>query len=215
MTKRLLPHQRQIRPRGEGTIAKQCEHCRSEFTARLADIDIGNGRFCSMKCAYAANKRPTAERFWSHVVKTETCWLFNGGKTKDYGVLNDGNGNNVRANRFSWELHNGPIPHGLWVLHKCDNPPCVNPDHLFLGDRSANMKDAAAKGRLDQQTNPLRRRAAMATLTLAEAATVKREYTAGGITLQALGDRYGVTKSAIWRIVRDLNWKDVGHEHQL
>ena len=92
-----------------------------------------------------------AEQFWSRVEKTDSCWLWTGSTNKyGYGLTHRGGPNQAttrRAHRMAWELCNGPIPKGLWVLHKCDNPPCVNPDHLFVGNRSDNMKDAAAKGR--------------------------------------------------------------------
>jgi hypothetical protein len=91
-------------------------------------------------------------RFWARVAKGDGCWSWTGGTNRNgYGTLHMG-GHTIRkpwrAHRFSWVLHNGPIPDGLWVLHKCDNPPCCNPAHLFLGDRRANMLDAAAKGRI-------------------------------------------------------------------
>lgn len=61
------------------------------------------------------------------------------------------------AHRAAWRLLRGPIPDGLCVLHRCDNPPCCNPDHLFLGDRGDNARDMAAKGRQHVQRNPSRR----------------------------------------------------------
>jgi len=89
------------------------------------------------------------ERFWNKISKTETCWNWVANKTNTgYGLLRPGGQAPKKlAHRISWEIHRGPIPEGLHVLHRCDNPACVNPDHLFLGDMRANMKDMYAKGR--------------------------------------------------------------------
>lgn len=90
-------------------------------------------------------------RFWSKVRKTDGCWLWIGGKGHNgYGTLYVAGAANrqMKAHRLSWRIHFGTIPGGLWVLHHCDNPPCVRPDHLFLGNRSDNMKDAGRKGRV-------------------------------------------------------------------
>lgn len=77
------------------------------------------------------------------------CWVVEG---SDYGRVYL-RGKTIKAHRYSWELHNGPIPEGLWVLHKCDNRPCVNPSHLFLGTQQDNMRDAWNKGRLPLPEN--------------------------------------------------------------
>jgi len=74
------------------------------------------------------------------------CMEWNG-YCERYGVLAV-DGKTVKAHRFAWETFYGPIPAGMMVLHKCDNPPCCNPDHLFLGTQKDNMRDAKAKGRL-------------------------------------------------------------------
>ena len=96
--------------------------------------------------------KPIESRFWEKVNKTESCWVWVGSITgSGYGFLHYGTKTErkpYRAHRLSWELHYGVIPDGLWVLHKCDNRKCVNPDHLFIGDRSDNMRDCAEKGRV-------------------------------------------------------------------
>jgi hypothetical protein len=107
----------------------------------------------------------TEERFWQHVEKTEGCWNWTGAfakgftrKTHHYGAFcyrENGKRVWIMAHRFSWELHNGPIEghepghpeKEICVLHTCDNPKCVRPDHLFLGTDADNIADCIAKGR--------------------------------------------------------------------
>ena len=91
-----------------------------------------------------------AERFWAKVVQSEGCWQWTGAKTGDgYGAISSGGRKDgmVRAPRVSWALHFGAIPAGLVVCHRCDNPECTNPAHLFLGTHKDNAHDAIAKGR--------------------------------------------------------------------
>lgn len=77
------------------------------------------------------------------------CWLWTGFEHHNgYGGLMIKNVT-VLAHRLSWQIHNGPIPKGLCVCHKCDTPFCVNPDHLFLGTNKDNIHDAIRKGRID------------------------------------------------------------------
>src|SRR3990167_3209660 len=89
------------------------------------------------------------DRFWSKVSKTDSCWLWLGKPNNDgYGKFWITElGRSVPAHHFSWEIHNSPIPDDLCVLHTCDNPPCVRPDHLFLGTRGDNNRDRSTKGR--------------------------------------------------------------------
>lgn len=94
------------------------------------------------------NSQLTKQRFMSRVSPEALtgCWLWTGAMQHGYGkirvVMKD-----VRAHRASWEIHNGPIPDGMCVLHKCDTPLCVNPAHLFLGTQQENIADKQSKGR--------------------------------------------------------------------
>lgn len=91
--------------------------------------------------------RPLSERFWERVDKSGECWVYTGyTNPKGYGVVGLESGNKF-AHRVAWELTNGLIPDGLWVLHRCDNPPCVRPEHLWLGDNTDNQRDSVRKGR--------------------------------------------------------------------
>jgi HNH endonuclease len=94
-------------------------------------------------------RRSLADRFWEKVKKTDGCWEWTARRLpKGYGTISCvDHRTSLCAHRVSWELHNGPIPDGMWVLHHCDNPQCANPDHLFLGTHTQNMRDMLAKGR--------------------------------------------------------------------
>src|SRR5262245_56068801 len=114
------------------------------------------------------------ERFWRKVERGDAsvCWPWKAARSSGYGVLRVA-GRNIRANRLAWELTHGPVPPGLWVLHRCDNPPCCNPAHLFLGSNEDNVRDMQSKGRARP---PLPRRGAthpMAKLTLDQVAEIR------------------------------------------
>lgn len=106
----------------------------------------------------AHSARPLSERFWEKVDKDGPvpqhvlgqCWKWSAAVSiGGYGVIGRGRADEgmTYAHRVSWEIHNGPIPDGYYVLHHCDNPPCCNPAHLFLGTYGDNNRDARQKGR--------------------------------------------------------------------
>lgn len=100
------------------------------------------------KGVYQRFPRPLAVRLWERVDKSGDCWLWTGPcNNKGYGVFGIGHSGKTTTHRLSWELTFGVVPAGLFVLHRCDNPPCCRPEHLFIGTNSDNIKDSVAKGR--------------------------------------------------------------------
>lgn len=195
-------------------MTSQCEYCGASFRHRPSR----KARFCSAPHAYAGMKRPLADRFWEKVQKTEGCWLWTGATDGGgYGQIGSDTGSPVpfKAHRVSYQLHVGPIPDRLEVLHTCDNPPCVRPDHLFLGTQTDNMRDCAAKGRIRVGTEAHRRNASRgegrwsARLTEADVVAIRIRYAAGGVTCAEIARDYPVCGAHIAGIVSRKFWKHV------
>jgi hypothetical protein len=130
-------------------VPRTCEVCFKDFFAPACNVARGDGKYCSRKCYFNRNGETLAQRFWGKVKKSDGCWEWQAYRDEDgYGSVGSfGNADRMSTHRYSWVLHNGPIPADLFVLHRCDNPPCVRPDHLFLGTVLDNNRDAIAKGR--------------------------------------------------------------------
>ncbi len=96
-------------------------------------------------------RRPIAETFSQHIRKTSGCWFWTGSdNTQGYGIIRRG-ARRLMAHRVAYELFIGKIPSGMLVCHHCDNPPCVRPDHLFIGTAKDNIRDCVSKGRSKEQ----------------------------------------------------------------
>lgn len=137
------------------------------------------------------------DRLYGRTIKTESgCLEFQGGRDKDgYGYCM-GHGER-KAHRLSYVLSYGPVPSGMLVRHKCDNPCCVNPEHLELGTASDNMKDRSARGR-----HPVGAKASQTKITPGQRAEIVRRLRAGE-TQASLAREFGVTPAVTNKINKE------------
>jgi hypothetical protein len=144
------------------------------------------------------------EFFWGKVKKGERCWSWlRGCYSAGYGQFKAG-GKGYAAHRLSYEISVGPIPEGMCVLHKCDNPPCVNPDHLFLGTQKENMQDCVNKKRhFSTQTKGSRH--PNGKLTDDEVREIRKKEK----KQKEYGEIYGMTQAAISAIQKRLSYASV------
>lgn len=149
-----------------------------------------------------------AQRLFYRVSNKESgCWVWMGAKTpKGYGNFGGSSKDGrwaVYCHRVSWEKHFGPIPDGLCVLHRCDNPPCVNPDHLFLGTKAENNADCWLKGRYNRGENRW-----SAKLKEVEIPAI-RALIALGFSTVRIGRLFSVDQMTIQAIKKGKTWKHV------
>lgn len=177
--------------------------CGHKTTVFGADLRSGHTRSCG--CALSRGK-PTADRFWPRVNKTDGCWLWTGPITKQgYGegiCLASMDGRRIQSHRVAWILTHGAIPNGMHVLHKCDNPTCVNPSHLFLGTNQDNVDDKMNKGRFVPvcgESHPKSK------LTEADVLAIRGSLLPTGV----LSKQYGVSTSLVLRIKKRKTWAHI------
>jgi hypothetical protein len=153
------------------------------------------------------------ERFWAKVDRTGDCWVWLAGKGRGgYGRLSRaGLSPQYRlAHRHSWELAYGPIPDGLHVCHRCDNPPCVNPAHLFLGTDKDNLDDMRSKGRGTQPPVHAGLAQWLATVPDADVRAARESYAAGAENSREIGERLGVKESTVRKWIAGRARRDAG-----
>lgn len=151
----------------------------------------------------ASPDMPVKDRLALHSKRAGECIEWTGHRDKDgYGDITI-NRTMLRAHRAAYDVHKGPIPSGLLVRHTCDNPPCINPDHLLVGTNADNMVDRSERGRAPRGAgNPA------AKLTDSEVIKI-RQFRAEGATYRELAARFGVGESTIGRVVKRTHWKHV------
>jgi hypothetical protein len=149
------------------------------------------------------------ERFWPKVEKGNACWIWKGSRdAAGYGHI--GFEKRVeKAHRISWMLAHGKIPGGMDICHTCDNPSCVNPDHLFLGTRSENILDSVAKGRWHNPDNSGSKNG-QSKLNEEQVAEIRASFVRiNGVTSNALAlaEKFRVSRATIWDIIAGRRWK--------
>lgn len=183
---------------------RKCPMCPTEFRI-LGKL---SKTYCSKKCQHKslikldhlseeeklALMKNKYERF---VVKKEGCWDWKGATQKRYGCFNFLR-KNLSAHRASWILYNGSISADIHVLHKCDNPPCTNPEHLFLGSHRDNMRDMRTKGLHKQYSKITKDQAKEIKLLLSQ-----------GEKMQAISERYGLSLPSLCDIKAGRTWKSI------
>ena len=149
------------------------------------------------------------DRFWSKVDKSGICWEWLASRDipprLDYGRFKL-KGKTRKAHRVCWIIVNGKIPQGMCVCHICDNPSCVNPEHLFLGTHQDNNDDMVRKNR---ELYPVGEDAFPSKLTEKQVLRIRKLYATGCVSQSNLGRMYGVNQSAIWKIVNRKRWRHI------
>lgn len=145
------------------------------------------------------------DNFWEKVNKTDGCWSWIGGRHKisGYGAFTVLQ-NHFMPHRFSWILHRGPIPEKYWVLHKCDNRLCVNPDHLFIGDLRMNVADMMTK-----QRQAKGERTGNCKLTEEQVKEIRSLHVPRKMGVRPLSRKFNCSPSVIHQIVKYKTWRHI------
>ena len=156
---------------------------------------------------------PVIDRFLNKVKKTDSCWIWTSGRNnKGYGWFWDGEKIDG-SHRFSYRYYNGTIGEHLCVCHKCDNPSCVNPEHLFVATQSDNLKDMYEKNRGRTMDTYLRgEKHGCAKLLNIQVKQIREEYSNGTSSYRILANKYNVDKRTISRIIKHKVYKEVSND---
>jgi HNH endonuclease len=182
------------------TVMTNCERCGKRFTPHPSNLKRGGGRFCSRFCYRDVSPQ---ERFWTKVHKTTTCWIWIGFRDwKGYGRFRLGERDRM-AHVVSWIWEHGEPGPGMNILHKCDRPGCVRPDHLFIGTPLDNSRDMVAKGRS-------RRGEDQPNSKLTECQVIEmRALRMNGLKMRILSEMFGVCMAVVHSIVHRRTWRHI------
>lgn len=148
-------------------------------------------------------KETVEERFWKHVQKTDTCWLWTSSRDGGgYGQLRISSTKKTKVHRYSYQLHIAPPPAEIDVLHTCDTPSCVNPAHLFLGTAKDNAIDRENKGRGRDSRGE---KQGATKLTEAKVYEIFQDFE-NGMSKQQIADKQGVSDVHVGRVLNKEKW---------
>lgn len=220
----------------ETMFKRTCPNCGKDFWRSLSQVNQRPYRCCSPECNIAYRNTTRDERFWILVDKSagpDKCWHWTGYcGTNGYGQVKIRN-RRTSPHRYAYELTFGPIPKGMVICHKCDNPPCCNPAHLFLGTYSDNTQDSIRKGRgyggdrhwtklhpervirgdkhLFHQHPELMQgeNSNSAILTAKQVQEIRHLYATGNIKQRELAIQFGIDQTTVSSIVLHKLWKSI------
>lgn len=201
---------------------------RAEKAEALAAAFEGDVRRLRQQLYEAKLKTTPEGRFWSKVSKAEGdgCWEWTASTAGSMGygcftVKEGGQWRSLQAHRWIYEQQHGPQPRDVHICHRCDNPKCVRPDHLFAGSRADNMQDCARKGRNAMQRNPdksslsgprvrrVRGEAQGSAKLTAEKVREMRRLAASGLSTTEIGQRFGISRAHAGKIITRAAWAHV------
>lgn len=187
--------------------SKICKYCSKQFDFKKGDSP--DSKFCSMMCSNN-NKKIThpeyiVELYNKKVIKTDDCWSWNGNKDQDGYAIFGCNKKTFKAHRVSWQIYNCEITNGLFVLHKCDNRICTNPEHLFLGTARDNLLDMIKKGRRVAAKGETHSRAKLKNENVLEIRSLLKEGNSFGV----LSKKFSVDRGVIRDIKHKKTWKHI------
>lgn len=173
-------------------------HVRSSVLIRNLRKERGS-RGCG--CDFVLMKRA----YESNVIRCDGCWRWSGARHGfGYGRVHLRKGVKVSAHRMSWILHNGPIPDGQCVLHRCDNPECTNPDHLFLGSNADNTADMKSKNR--HMFGESHRGSKVTEEMIPQ---IIRDWIPRRFTRKMVAQKYGISVNQVGNIIKGRQWTHI------
>lgn len=197
----------------------KCSHCGKEFS----DWKCKGREYCSKKCANIDNsikrKRSVFHRVFekTEINGHDKCWIFKGASDKlGYGRISNRHGRfepPEKAYRVMFELINGKIPEGMSILHQCDNPSCVNPNHLKVGTQKDNMMEASFRGRLNPKSllnlKSIGEENPQSKLTESDVKEIRKLYATGTFTQKEIAIAFDISPVTVGDITNYRTWRNI------